>query len=123
MYFKLKTLAVLVIVKDQSSHLVYLIICINKQTCENLSSIGHRSCEIVMKGKTPLSHEVVCFRMLDFVTTTSNSEVSKSNSLENYFFLENYVTSEGAVSHNTLYYQQLPITRYQVRFYAYTYFE
>ena len=34
----------------------------------------------------------------------------------NYFFLENYVTSEGAVSHNVLYYQQLPITRYQVRF-------
>ena len=38
--------------------------------------------------------------------------------MENYFFLENYVTSEGAVSHNVLYYQPLPITRYQVRFYA-----
>ena len=37
----------------------------------------------------------------------------------NYFFLENYFTSEGAVSHNVLYYQQLSITRYQVRFYAY----
>ena len=32
---------------------------------------------------------------------------------------ENYVTSEGAVSH----YQQLPINRYQVRFYAKNYFE
>ena len=32
--------------------------------------------------------------------------------------IDNYVTSEGAVSHNVLYYQQLPITRYQVRFNA-----
>ena len=35
--------------------------------------------------------------MLDFGTSKSNSEVSKSNSnilVENYFFLENYVTSE-----------------------------
>ena len=33
--------------------------------------------------------------------------------MENYFFLENYVTLEGAVFHNVLYYQDLPITRYQ----------
>ena len=38
--------------------------------------------------------------------------------MENYLFLENYVTSEGAVSHNILNYQQLPIIRYQVSFYA-----
>ena len=31
--------------------------------------------------------------------------------MENYFFLENYITSERAVSQNVLYYQQLPITR------------
>ena len=47
--------------------------------------------------------------------------------MENYVFLENYVTSEGAVSHNVLYmymyYQPLPITRYQVRFCADNYFE
>ena len=30
--------------------------------------------------------------------------------MENYLFLENYVTSEGAVSNNILYYQQLSIT-------------
>ena len=36
---------------------------------------------------------------------------------------ENYVTSEGAVSHNVLYYQPLPVTRYQVKFYANHYFE
>ena len=37
--------------------------------------------------------------------------------VENYFFLKNYVTLEGAVSHNVLYHQPLPIARYQVRFY------
>ena len=43
--------------------------------------------------------------------------------VENYFFLKNYVTSEGAVSHNVLYYQQLSIACYQVSFYANNYFE
>ena len=42
--------------------------------------------------------------------------------MENDSFLENYVTSEGAVSHNDLYYQQLSIACYQVRFYANNYF-
>ena len=32
-----------------------------------------------MEEKTPLSHEVVCFQMLDFRTSNSKSEVSKSN--------------------------------------------
>ena len=63
-----------------------------------------------MKEKTPLSHKV------DFETSKSNFEVSKSTSVENYFFLENYVTSEGVESHNVLYYQPLPITRYQLQF-------
>jgi hypothetical protein len=49
--------------------------------------------------------------MLDFETSNS-----KSSWNTNYFFLENYVISEGAVSHNVLYYQQLPITRYQEGF-------
>ena len=43
--------------------------------------------------------------------------------VENYFFLENFVTSEGAVSHHVLYCQPLLFTRYQVRFYANNYFE
>ena len=33
------------------------------------------------------------------------------------------ITSEGAVSHNVFYYQQLSIARYQVTFYANNYFE
>ena len=53
--------------------------------CVNLSSIGCRSCEITMKEKTPLSHEVVCFQMLYFETSKSNSEVWKSNFVKNYF--------------------------------------
>ena len=73
----------------------------------------------MMEGKTPLSHEVVCFQMLDFRTSKSNSEVWKSNS----FFLKNYVTSEGAVSHNVLYDKQLFIAGYQVSFYGNNYVE
>ena len=42
---------------------------------------------------------------------------------DKYFFLKNYLTSEGAVSHNVLYYQQLPIARYQEEIYANNYFE
>ena len=70
-----------------------------------------------------MSQKVVCFQMLDLETSISKSEVSKSNLWKIPPFFENYVTSEGAVSHNDLYYQPLPITRYQVRFDATNYFE
>ena len=43
--------------------------------------------------------------------------------VRNYLFLINYTTSEEAVSHNVLYYQQLSIARYQVSFCANNYFE
>ena len=36
--------------------------------------------------------------------------------MENYLFLENYVTSEGAVPPNVLHHQQLSIARYQSKF-------
>ena len=62
--------------------------------------------------------------MLDFKTSISNYGGLEIKFVESYLFLENYVTSEGAVSHNVYkYYQQLPITCYQVRFYANNYFE
>ena len=48
-----------------------------------------------MNDKTPMSHEVVCFQMLDFETSKSYSEVSKSNSWKITSFS---VTSEGADS-------------------------
>ena len=79
----------LVTVKDQSSNLVYLKICI-KQTCENLSSIGRRSCEIIMKEKHPC-HTKLCvfwsdawFRDLKFLTWGLEIKF-----VEIYFFLEN----------------------------------
>ena len=43
--------------------------------------------------------------------------------MENYFSLKNYLISEGANSHTILYYQPLPIARYQIRFYANKYFD
>ena len=59
-----------------------------------------------MKEKTHLSHEVVCFQMLDFETSDSKSEVSKSNSwkttsfsktrlLQREPFLTKFYTREG----------------------------
>ena len=41
-----------------------------------------------MKEKIPLSHEVVCFLMLDFETSNSKHEVSKSNSWKIIFLLK-----------------------------------
>ena len=46
--------APLVIVKDQSSHLVYLNICTKQQTCENWNSIDRRSCEVIIEEKNTL---------------------------------------------------------------------
>ena len=45
-------------------------------------------------------------------------EINSNILVWNYFFLENNFTSDGAVYHNVLHYQPLPITSYQVRFYA-----
>ena len=61
--------------------------------------------------------------MLEFETSAEVSNSIQIILVRNYFFLKNYVTSEGAVSHNVLYYQQLSIARYQVSFYANNYFE
>ena len=105
----------------QMSKTSLLTCCIS--TCENLSLIGHRSCEITMKEKNTLVIRSCVlsdawFRDLKFYTLRSQNQL-----VENYFFLENCSTSEGAVSHNVLYYQPLPITHYQVMFYANNYFE
>ena len=56
-------------------------ICTKQQICENLNSTGRRSCVIIMKErKNNHVAQVVCFQMLYFRTSKSNSEVSKSNS-------------------------------------------
>ena len=71
-----------------------------------------------MQEKTPSSHKLCAFRCLEFDTS---AEVSYSAQIiilvRNYLFLKNNVTSEGAVSHNVLYYQQLSVARYQVSFF------
>ena len=73
-----------------------------------------------MEDENALVAQFVCFQMLDFGTSKSNSpEVSKSNSnilVRNDLFLKNCVTLEGAVSHNVLYYQQFSVACYQVVF-------
>ena len=91
-------------VKDQSSHFVYLNICIKKQPCENFNSIG---CEIIMEERNTLVTRSCV--LSDAWFPDLRREVSKSIQIF-YFFLENYVTSEGAISNNVLYYQQLSIT-------------
>ena len=71
--------------------------------------------------------QLCAFRCLILRPQILKLEVSKSNSWKINFFLENYVTSEGAVL--TMFYtnyQPLPIIRYQVRFYGFyaaNYFE
>ena len=76
-----------------------------------------------MKEKTHLSHGVVCVWMVDFETSSSKLCGFEIKFVENYFYLENYGTLEGAVFHNVLYHQPLPITRHQERFYGNNYFE
>ena len=63
--------------------------------------------------KKNLVAQVLCFQMLAFETQLRYRIQIKYFS-EKLLFLKNYVTnSEGAVSHNVLYYQQLSIARYQ----------
>ena len=59
-----------------------------------------------MEEKTPLSHEVVCSQMLDFGTSK---------------LLTMLLQREPVLT--MIYYQPLPITRYQVSFFANNYFE
>ena len=98
--------------KDQTSHLVYLNIIMHKIT--NLWKLNWLRDN--NRRKTPVSHEVVCFQMLDFGTSKSNSEVSKLNSnILWIIFRENYVTIEGAVSYDVLYYQQLSVACFNLK--------
>ena len=78
-----------------------------------------------MQDKTPCLTNLHKFVLLDAWFREPHLwglKISSNISVKNYFFLKNYTTSEGAVSHNVLYYQQLSIARYQVSFYANNYF-
>ena len=61
----------------------------------------------MMNEKTSLLDEFVCFQI-------KIKDFSLFFLVRNYPFLKNYVTSEGDVSYNVLYYQQLSNARYQV---------
>jgi hypothetical protein len=76
-----------------------------------------------MKEKTPLSHEVVCFLCL--ISRPQILNLRSQNQIRGKLLLSRklYVTSEGAVCHNVLYYQPLPITCNQERFYDDNYSE
>ena len=77
-----------------------------------------------MKEKKHPCHTKLCAFICLISRTQQILNLRSRNQIRGkYFFLENYVTSEGAVSHNVLYRQPLPITRYQVRFYANKLFE
>ena len=82
-------------------------------------NIGRRSCEIIQ-------HPCRTSCVLSDAWTQDLSwglEVNSNILVTIDFFLKNYGTSEGAVSHNSLYYQQLSIARCQVSFLANNYFE
>ena len=82
------------------------------KACENLGSIGHPSCEKMMKEKKTVVGRI-CVLSGKIKILVARSVIVL---VRNYLFLKNYVTSKGIVSHNGLYYKQLSNARYQVRF-------
>ena len=90
---------------------------------ENLSLNGLRRCQIIMEEKNTLVTPSCVLSDAWFWDFKFKTWGLKIKFVENDFFHENCVTSEGAVSHNVLYCQPLPITHHQVRFYANNYFE
>ena len=85
--------------------------------------------------KKPCHTTLCAFRCLN--STPQNQILRFQNQIQifqrNYFFLKNHVTSEhggglppcseGAISHNVLYYQHLSVDRLTSHFYAHNYFE
>ena len=77
-------------------------------------SVGESQLSIAVKNLLLKLHEnnekqnkFVCFLM----PQKASGQKSFNIRVRNYLFLKNYVTSEGAVSHNVVYYQQLsPLT-------------
>ena len=70
--------------------------------------------EVLRERKNTLVAQVVWFQMLEL-------EASKSQNQKQNLFLKIYVTSEGAISHNVLYYQQHSIVHYQLSFFLLTF--
>ena len=75
-----------------------------------------------MEEKKPCHMKLCAFRCM--ISGPQNLILRSRNQIRGKLLLSRYCfTSEGAVSHNVLYHQPLPITRYQVRFDADNYFE
>ena len=78
-----------------------------------------------MKEKTLLYHTELCaFRCL--ISRPQVLNLRSRNQIRGKLLISRklpHFRVEGAVSQNVLYYQPLPITSYQVRFYANNYFE
>ena len=54
-------------------------LCLKLQTCQNLKSIGHRACKIIMKEKKHACRKSCGLQMIEFETSFDNSaEVSNS---------------------------------------------
>ena len=68
-----------------------------------------------MKEKHPCHTKLCAFRCL--ISKPQILNLRSQNQIRGkLLFLENYVTSEVAISQNVLYYQPIPIICYQVRF-------
>ena len=76
-----------------------------------------------MEEKNSLVTQVVCFQTPWIWDLSRGLEFNSDMLVRKYFFLKNYITSEGAVSHKVLYYLQLSIARYCAIFYANNCFE
>ena len=74
-----------------------------------------------MKEKNPLSHGVVCYRCL--ILRPKNLILRSQKQIRRKLLLSRKLCHFRAGSHNVLYYQPLPITRYQVGFYANNHFK
>ena len=74
-----------------------------------MSSIGRRSCEIIMKEKTSLSHKVVCFQMLLVLRSQNQIHGNKLLSQKLCYITMFYNTNSSLLTH------------YQVRLYANNY--
>ena len=85
-----------------------------------MDSFGHRTLqENNERRKTQLLHKFMCFQMPKKVRGLRSLNILS----EKLPLSQELHYSEGAVSHNVVYHQQLSIARYQVSFYANNYFE
>ena len=111
----------LVIVKDQYSHSVY------PNIMHKITSLWKFGLNWLLKLKENDERKPPLLYVPNSVLSDGNKRLLARIvfifCVRSYLFLKNYVTLEGVVSHNVLYYQQLSLARYQVMFYANIYFE